>query len=228
MKKISILQSNYIPWRGYFEIISQSDIFVVYDTVQYTKNDWRNRNKILTNSGVQWLTVPVKHKNLSQEINSIEINNKIWSKKHWKTIEQNYKKSNFFEEYHDNFKNIYNQEWKYLSDLNITLIKAVNKCLDIKTEIVNSRDLDIKVSNSRNQKLINICNHFDANLYISGPAAKDYLEEKEFKRNSIEIKWMDYSKYKSYQHKSELNYENLSVLDLIFNLGPNAKKHITL
>ena len=98
-KKIAILQSNYIPWRGYFDIMNSVDEFIFYDEVQYTKNDWRNRNKILTNHGSKWLTLPVRLKTLSQLIKDTKIEDKLWSKKHWDTIKQNYSKAKYFNKY---------------------------------------------------------------------------------------------------------------------------------
>ncbi|WP_432467952.1 WbqC family protein [Agarivorans sp. Z349TD_8] len=226
MKVISISQSNYIPWRGYFDIIARSDIFVIYDTAQYTKNDWRNRNKISTKQGSQWLTIPVKHKHLNQSIYSIEIHNDKWNKKHWKTLEQNYKNHPHFDEYHSRFKPIYQQDWKYLSELNYALILEINKCLNIKTKILNSNELQIPPNTDRNQKIVDMCKILEADIYLSGPAAKGYINNRLFAEKSIEVQWMDYSHYSNYPQVNKIDDENLSIIDLIFNVGPNSRDYI--
>ncbi|HIP48251.1 MAG TPA: hypothetical protein EYG92_04705, partial [Lutibacter sp.] len=130
MKKIAILQSNYIPWKGYFDLINMVDEFILYDEVQYTKNDWRNRNKIQTKQGVQWLTIPVRQKELSQLIKDTKITDKKWGKKHWATIRQNYSKAKYFKEYKDIFEELYlNCEEQYLSQINYKFIVVINEIL---------------------------------------------------------------------------------------------------
>lgn len=117
-KKLAIIQSNYIPWKGYFDIINMADEFIIYDDAQYTKNDWRNRNKIITNQGVTWITIPVKH-STSQKINEIEVLNNKWRKIHWKTLQQNYSKANYFKNYIEIFEELYlKEEISSLSKIN--------------------------------------------------------------------------------------------------------------
>ena len=134
-KKIAILQSNYIPWKGYFDLINMVDEFILFDTVQYTKSDWRNRNKIKTSQGLNWITIPVFH-SISQTIKDIKTTNNQWRKKHWKTITQSYSKSEYFKEYKDIFEDLYlNNNDEYLSQINYKFILTICKILGITTSI---------------------------------------------------------------------------------------------
>jgi len=129
--KIAILQSNYIPWRGYFNIISKVDTFVIYDEVQYTKNDWRNRNQIKTPNGLVWLTIPVKQYSLNQKIYETEVVNQAWRRKHINSIKINYSKTPFFNEYFDTIANLYDGNEKLLSEINLRFIKGFCDILNI-------------------------------------------------------------------------------------------------
>ena len=142
--KVFITQSNYIPWKGYFDAINQADVFVIYDEMQYTKNDWRNRNQIKTPNGLQWLTIPAKQSALDQKISETEVVNSIWRKKHWKTILQNYRKAPHFEEMSEHFERLYlNDDESNLSRINEKFINAINTQLGIKTEIRSSANFDL-------------------------------------------------------------------------------------
>ncbi len=225
--KIAILQSNYIPWKGYFDIINKADILVLYDDMQYTKRDWRNRNIIQTYNGLQWLTIPVIVKGrYLQKIRETKIADSNWSKKHWTRIKQNYSKSNYFEDYRDIFENIYmNCNDTYLSEVNHKFIKAIMNILDIKTDIRWSSDFDL--TGNKTGKLISICKGCNADTYISGPSAKDYFDEDFAKKSNINVEWMDYNNYKIYQQLHEPFSHQVTILDLIFNEGPSAKKFMT-
>jgi hypothetical protein len=223
MKKIAILQSNYIPWKGYFDLINSVDEFVLYDDAQYTKNDWRNRNRICTPQGVQWLTIPVKQNNLSQLIRDTKINNPIWAKKHWNTIKQNYSKAQYFKEYKDVFEDLYlNNKDEYLSRVNYKFINAINKILGISSKVRQSSEFDL--TNGQSEKLLGICKDCDANVYLSGPSAKDYLDENIFIQNNIKVEWVNYDNYPEYQQVFEPFEHGVTILDLIFNEGENATK----
>ena len=154
MKKIAILQSNYIPWKGYFDLINMVDEFIFYDEVQYTKNDWRNRNKIKTPQGIQWLTIPVRQENLEQKIKDTKISDKKWNIKHWRTISQNYSKAKYFKDYKDIFEELYlTCDEEYLSEINYKFITTINEILGIKTKLRWSRDRKSTRLNSSHLKL---------------------------------------------------------------------------
>ena len=142
-KTVVILQPSYLPWLGYFEQMWRSDVFVMYDDVQYDKNGWRNRNRIKTANGMMWLTAPVKT-HLGEKIKDVEIDNgQNWKKKHLKNLESAYRKSSFFTEYFVKFEKILGQEWKYLVDLDVAMIKEINNILGLERKILRSSELDV-------------------------------------------------------------------------------------
>lgn len=223
MKKIAILQSNYIPWKGYFDLINMVDEFIFYDEVQYTKNDWRNRNKIKTPQGIQWITIPIRQENLEQKIKDTKITDKKWNIKHWRTISQNYAKTKYFKDYKDIFEELYldcNEE--YLSQINYKFITTVNEILGIKTKLRRSSEFELV--DGQTEKLIGICKQCNADIYISGPAAKNYFDEKLAKQENIKVEWMNYNGYKEYDQLFLPFEHGVSILDLIFNEGSNSTK----
>ena len=223
MKKIAILQSNYIPWKGYFDLINMVDEFILYDEVQYTKNDWRNRNKIQTRQGVQWLTIPVRQKELSQLIKDTKITDKKWGKKHWTTIKQNYSKAKYFKEYKEIFEDLYlNNNDEYLSQINYKFITTICKTLGITTKIRWSSEFEL--IDGRTEKLLGICKDCNADVYISGPAAKDYFDNELAEKEKIQIEWMNYSGYPEYFQPNKPFEHGVTILDLLFNEGSNATK----
>jgi len=221
--KVSICQSNYIPWRGYFDLIASADAFVIYDEVQYTKNDWRNRNLIKTANGLSWLTVPVRRESMYQKINETLTMQTDWEKKHMKALTLNYSKSPFFQKYKDEIFEIY-ENFTSLSNLNVNMIKRICEILLIDTKIIDSADLCL--TGDRNSKLIDACIKLNANTYISGPSASCYLDTALFKSNNINVNWMDYSGYLEYPQRFGSFIGNVSILDLIFNVGPNSKNYL--
>jgi hypothetical protein len=225
MAKIAaIIQSNYIPWKGYFDIINFADEFILYDEVQYTKNDWRNRNLIKTPQGLLWLSVPVYH-SLCQKINETKISDRSWNKKHWLTISQFYRKSCYYKDYKDFFEELYlGQQEEFLSLINHKFITAVCKLLNIKTKIVFSSEYGL--IEGKTERLIDLLKKADANEYISGAAAKNYLNEKLFEDEGIKITWMDYSGYPEYRQLHPPFEHGVSILDLIFNEGPRAGSYM--
>jgi hypothetical protein len=222
-KKIAILQSNYIPWKGYFDLINMVDEFIFYDEVQYTKNDWRNRNKIKTSQGIQWLTIPVRQESLEQKIKDTKITDKKWNIKHWRAISQTYAKAKYFKEYKDIFEELYlNCDEEYLSQINYKFITIINEILGITTKIRCSSEFNLV--DGQTEKLLGICKDCDADVYISGPAAKDYFDEELARAENIKVEWMDYSGYKEYNQLFPPFEHRVSILDLIFNEGERAKE----
>ena len=223
MKKIAILQSNYIPWKGYFDLINMVDEFIFYDEVQYTKNDWRNRNKIKTPQGIQWLTIPVRQESLDQKIKDTKISDKKWNIKHWRTISQNYSKAKYFKDYKDIFEELYlTCDEEYLSEINYKFITTINEILGIKTKLRWSSEFELV--DGQTEKLLGICKDCNADIYLSGPAAKDYFDEELAKQENIKVEWMDYSGYKEYEQLNPPFEHGVTILDLIFNKGDRAKE----
>jgi hypothetical protein len=226
MKKIAILQSNYVPWKGYFDLIAQVDEFIIYDEMQYTKNDWRNRNKIKTNKGVEWLTIPVRVESLSQKIEETLIFDKNWSKKHIAALQTNYAKANCFKETRDFVFGLYEEASKLnnLSAINLVFIKGICEFLNIQTKI--SLSTDYNLIEGKTERLIDLCKQTHASVYLSGPSAKNYLDEKLFNDNDIILEWMDYSGYQEYEQLKPPFGHGVSILDLIFNKGDQSKEYL--
>jgi len=224
VKSTMISQSNYIPWKGYFDMIASVDVFVVYDEVQYTKNDWRNRNLIKTKNGLQWLTIAVKQESLGQAICDTKVFKTNWRKKHLGTLQANYGKAQYYSDFKERIFKIYELESTSLSEINLEFIKEICAILEIDTKIIDSRSLNL--TGDKQEKLVQACKQLKADIYLSGPAAKSYIDEDFFASNQIKVKWMDYSNYKTYNQLYPPFEHRVSILDLIFNEGANAKKYL--
>lgn len=222
--KAAILQSDYIPWKGYFDIINMVDVFVIYDDVQYTRRDWRNRNIIKTPSGLNWLTIPVEVKGkYFQKINEVKASDREWYFNHWQTIKTNYSKSSYFKQYCPDIESIYYSSPKEnLSEINVHFLKSIMKILNIQTEI--KLVVDLEISGEKTDRLVEICKKLGANIYLSGPAAQNYLRMDAFDRSNISVEWMDYRGYPEYTQLFPPFEHGVTILDLIFNTGPNATR----
>ncbi len=205
-------------------MINLADEFVLYDDVQYTKRDWRNRNLIKTKTGRQWLTIPVETKGKRfQSIKDTRIADGQWMKKHWKAIELNYQQAEHFKDVATFFEALYlNSKESYLSEVNYKFMHAINDFLEIKTKISWSGDYCI--NGDRSERLLSICKQAKAETYISGPAAKDYLDTAIFDAENISVKWMDYTGYPEYNQLYPPFVHEVSIIDLIFNKGLEAKR----
>lgn len=225
MKKIAVLQSNYIPWKGYFDIIHDVDQFIFYDDVQFTKNDWRNRNKIKTVNGTTWLTIPVGKK-LDRLICEVELSDSGWCKKHWATIQQAYSKAPNFNLYRDFLESVYlEMQWSNLSELNQFLIGHIGReFLGIQTELKDSREFHAQ--GGKLDRLIDVLKKAGASLYVSGPAAKAYIDDNEFRNAGIQLVYKDYSGYPEYPQLYPPFEHGVSILDLLFNCGRDAPYYI--
>lgn len=222
MKKVAIVQSNYIPWKGYFDLIAAVDEFILYDDAQYTRRDWRNRNQIKTPQGVQWLSVPVVVKGkFLQSIRETEIDGELWAVTHWKSLLLNYRKARYFDEVAAWLEPLYlNASYGYLSQLNRSFIEAVSHYLEIKTRITNS--WDYVLAEGRSARLASLCAQAGGNEYVSGPSARNYLEAHFFAECGIKITWFDYSGYPEYPQQWGEFEHSVTILDLLFNCGKNA------
>ncbi|MCK4244243.1 MAG: WbqC family protein [Candidatus Omnitrophica bacterium] len=218
----AIHQPQFLPWLGYFDKIDKSDIFVFLDNVQYKKNEWQNRNRIKIAHGWQWLTIPVKYR-FGQRINEILIDySKDWRPKHWQALITNYQKSPYFKDYRDFFQKVYQQNWRYLAEINIYLIRKLMKFLGIEKEMKKASDLGIK--GEKTIRLVEICKVLGADTYLSGQGAKDYLDLEKFKRAKIEVIFQEFA-HPIYRQNYQGFEPNLSIIDLLFNEG---KKSLSL
>ena len=220
MKKIAILQSNYIPWKGYFDMINMVDEFVLYDDMQYTKRDWRNRNIIKTQKGLQWLTIPVITKGrFEQKIKDTEVASSKWCMEHWNALQINYAKANYFCKYKTRFAELYQRckDEKYLSKINYLFLIEICNILNITTKITWSQDYILH--EGKTEKLVGICKQANASEYISGPAASEYIDQQLFDDAGITLTYMNYSGYREYPQLHGEFVHEVSILDMLFNLG---------
>jgi hypothetical protein len=227
MKRVAIIQSNYIPWKGYFDIINLVDEFVLFDDVQYTRRDWRNRNLIKTLDELKWISIPVEVKDkYFQTISEVKVVDSKWTQRHWRNIHNNYTKSPFFSLYCDRFYEAYTyaSRLSFLSEINFIFIQLINDILGIGTEVNRSDKYICK--GDRNEKLVSICKQCGADSYLSGPSARNYLDEEKFTAVGIQVEWIDYSGYPEYPQLGNQFHHNVSIIDLLFNTGPDAPSYM--
>jgi hypothetical protein len=226
MKKIAILQSNYIPWKGYFDIIAAVDEFIIYDCVQYTKNDWRNRNMIKTAQGKAWLTVPVRHVGMEQTIDRVEIADPGCFRKHWRTFCQSYAKAAHIGYCRDGLEHLFEDlgDERLLASANVRLLREVCRMLGVGTLIRDAREYDL--AGDRNERLVELCRQAGASIYLSGAAARSYLDEDQFREAGVEVRWMSYEGYLEYTQPHPPFDHHVSVLDLLACTGENAPRFL--
>ncbi len=228
-KKVAIVQSNYIPWKGYFDMINMVDEFILYDDAQYTKRDWRNRNLIKTNNGLKWLTIPVQVKGrFFQSVKDVRIVDNGWVESHLMILKQNYIKANSFKKYYPFFEDIYLNNAineLFLSKVNMLLIKNICNLLEINTKISLSSDYNISKI-EQTDKLIEICKSAKANSYLSGPLAMKYLDQTKFSDSNIKLEWFNYDNYIEYDQVFSPFNHNVSIVDLILNKGDCSYKFL--
>jgi hypothetical protein len=222
--KIAVIQSNYLPWRGYFDVIHDVDAFIFYDDVQYTLNDWRNRNRLKTANGLVWITIPVGNQN-DRRICDVELRDQRWLRKHWMTIEQSYARAPGFAACQGFFRDIYSQAWPSLSELNQTLIRRISReWLGITTPFRDSREFQL--SGSGSERLLDLLTQVGAREYISGPAARSYLDADEYQRHGITVRWKDYTTYPPYPQLHGPFEGSVSIVDLLMNCGEKSPYYI--
>lgn len=227
MVTIGILQPGYLPWLGFFEQMHRSDVFVIYDDVQYDKHSWRNRNRIKTANGVQWLTVPVMadiKNNLT--IRETLIDNKTnWRKKHLQSISQSYSKAPFFKNYLPIFEEAFLSEWKMLFDIDIYFIRRLANAMGIDSgKMVLSSSLN--VAGDKLSRLVNICKKLNADVFYEGAAGRDYINAEYFSENGVKVVFQDY-KHPEYKQLHGEFQPYLSVIDLLFNHGGESLNILT-
>jgi len=218
-------QPAYLPWLGLLHKIALSDTFVVFDTVQYLKKDWNNRNKIKAQNGAIWLTVPVYTKGqFTQSLLEVKINNTLpWRRKHLKSMEIAYSKSPYFDNYIDFFRDLYSGEHIHLVDLNNKILLFLLKELGIKVDILYGHDLGIE--GVKSGLVLDMCRKLKADIYIFGLLGKDYAEVEKFESNGIKLYFQEY-KHPVYLQQFGDFISHLSAVDLLFNYGRESLKKI--
>ena len=218
---VGILQPGYLPWLGFFEQMYRSDVFVMYDDVQYDKHGWRNRNRIKSPNGVQWLTVPVLIKGQGKpEIRDVRINKaERWQKKHIRTIEQNYRKAPFYGEYFGDIEAILSKSWDFLIDLDVAMIDLLGGRLGLQREVLFSSDL--KITGDRVERLVKICQSVNGTTFYEGESGKNYIDEGLFASAGIKVVYQQY-KHPVYPQLYGEFVPYLSAIDLLFNCGDKS------
>lgn len=217
---ITAHQPNYIPWLGFFHRMDFVDKFVILDNVQFTKDAFIQRNKIKTANGELMLTVPVKVK-MDTLIKDVLIDNsQNWQKRHWLSIKYNYNKSPYWNELSNELEEIYNDNWVKLFDLNMKIIELIRNKLNINTEIIMASRLNQDFGKKTNM-LINLCKHLEADTFFPGTGCKSYIEQEEFDKNNIALVFQNYN-HPIYPQRLGNFISHLSILDLLFNCGPNS------
>ncbi|HEY3313414.1 MAG TPA: WbqC family protein [Anaerolineales bacterium] len=224
---VVILQPSYIPWRGYFDQISRADLFIFYDDVQYDKHGWRNRNQIKTAQGKQWLTIPVHSAGVTQGIPIMDVRidwSKPWAKNHWKTLSIAYARAPFFPRYASFIEPFYQRQDDLLADFTIDLTIALARELGIShTQFLRSSSLS-GIDGQKTERLIQILTRVGASHYISGPSARDYIEQDKFDSAGITLEYVQYD-YREYPQLHPPYEPQVSALDLLFMMGPEAPNY---
>lgn len=224
-----ILQPSYVPWRGYFDLVRRADVFVFYDDVQYDKHGWRNRNRIKTPTGAQWLTIPVSSKgNVTEGLRIADARivwTTDWARKHAQTLRQCYRRAPFFDAHAPLIDAFYAGRPERLADFTIETTLALARALGIAgTRFVRSSELGVP-SGGRTERLVRILEQVGATRYLSGPSARAYLDEAQLARAGIELSYMVYD-YPEYPQLYPPYDPGVSVLDLLFMTGPEAPDYI--
>jgi len=221
---VAVHQPQYLPWLGYFDKIRRADVFCFLDNVQFKKNEWQNRNRIKTAQGWQWLTVPVRYR-FPQKLNEVTINNAVaWKSKHLKSLVTNYSRAPYFKKYAPIFEQVYSQDWERLSDLNIALIEGLSAALGLDQGwAVKASDFDLREDPT--DRLIDICKALNADTYLAGQDGGNYMDLKRFAQSDIQVVIQDFN-HPVYPQIFHDFRSHLSVVDLLFNCGPQSMEKI--
>jgi hypothetical protein len=225
-KTVAIVQSNYVPWKGYFDMMRAVDEFILYDDVQYTRRDWRNRNRFKSPAGVRWLTIPVQVKGrYLQRIDETEISDPDWARRHWETVCGWYRAAPCFEQYEQVLGATYlGIEETHLSRINRTFLELLARLLGIDTPMTSSAQYPAR--GAKTERLLTICEAAGATAYLSGPAARDYFDESAFASAGIDVMWMSYEGYAEYPQLYPPFEHHVSALDLLLNVGSDAAQYL--
>jgi hypothetical protein len=219
---VTIHQPEHMPWLGFFDKMRQADTFVILDNVQFEKNYFQNRNKIRTQNGWSWITVPIAKARHEILINKVEITpeNK-WKRRNWNLINTAYQNATYFNKYAENISKIYLSDWKRLCDLNIALINHFLKILGIQSNVVIASELGIQLGKGGTEVNLNICQELNADIYLSGISGKDYLDEERFNKEGIKVTYQEFY-HPIYKQVYDPFIPCMSIIDLLFNHGDKS------
>ncbi len=220
---IFVHQPEYIPWMGFFDKLARCDVFVIYDDAQYVHGGYHNRNRIRTSKGWRWITIPIVH-NHPQMIKDVRISGSEWRRDHTQLLVQNYEKAPYFETYFPLIQEALNFNHEQLIDLNLHLLKNIAEALGIKVKMIRSSEFPY-IGQDKNEKLISMCKFFGSNSYLAGSGGRAYVDEESFFNANIKLQWHNYL-HPTYKQQFEGFEPNMSIVDLLFNVGPRAKEVI--
>lgn len=225
-KSVAIVQSSYIPWKGYFDLMRRVDEFILFDDVQFTRRDWRNRNRIKTPQGACWLTIPVEVKGRHrQAIKETRIADPSWRVRHWRSVRTHYARAPYFREYADVLEDLFlGSTSSYLSEVNYRTLLMLRDLLSIRTPLTWSMQYD--VVEGRTERLLSLCRQAGATEYLSGPSARQYIEGAAFETAGIGLRFMDYTGYPEYPQLHPPFDHHVSVIDLLVHTGPSAPAYL--
>jgi hypothetical protein len=225
-KRIAIVQSNYVPWKGYFDLIHAVDEFVLFDDAQYTRRDWRNRNRIKTPRGSEWIAIPVATAGrYLAPIKDICVSDRAWGRRHWRTIQANYSRAPYFDHYAGLLESLFiDDRDMHLSAINRRWLEALCGILGICTRLTWSMDYTLEPG--KTERLVSVCCQAGAGTYVSGPSARAYIEPERFREAGIELVYFDYSGYSEYPQLHPPFDHHVSVLDLILNRGSDSTRYM--
>lgn len=221
---IAIHQPNYIPYLGFFDKMKQSDTFVIYDDAQFNKEDFQHRNKIRIHRGWKWLTVPVEKKRIPiKDIpirNDLMIKDMVWQEVHLKEIQDNYKDVSYYSLYKDDLEAIYTDKYDKLIDLNINLINFLKNVFNINTKSIFASELGF--TSRSTERLVDIVDALGGDVYLSGPAGRNYLDVSLFESRGIRVEFQNF-KHPVYKQRYDGFIPNMSAIDTLFNIGGMPK-----
>jgi hypothetical protein len=240
VRSVAIVQSSYIPWKGYFDLIHSVDEFILLDTVQYTRRDWRNRNLIKTPHGPQWLSIPVATKGRYEAlIQDITVTDPRWAERHWTRVAASYRAAPHFRDYREPIEALYREvaAEPYLSRINLRLLEGICGLLGIRTRLSWSTDPPHLVERTppgspeegrtrKTRRIVALCKQAGATRYLSGPSAHAYLDPELFREEGLELAYFDYAGYPPYPQLFPPFEHGVSILDLLFSEGPAAPRYM--
>jgi hypothetical protein len=226
MKRVAIIQSSYIPWKGFFDLIGRCDVYVIYDSAAFSKGHWHNRNKIKRDQGPSWLTIPVKTADrLGQPLDEVTVM-EGWSERHWEIIAKSYDNSAYFNVEAGELKKLYESvaHEPLLTNINESFLRWFSGRLGLNIEIL--RDRTLAFSGDRTERLVQLCKAVGATHYLSGPSARQYLDVQQMELATITVEWMTYGPYRIYPQPHGDFVHEVSVLDTLFCTGPEVRSFI--
>lgn len=225
-RRIAIMQSNYIPWKGYFDLVGLVDEVVLLDDAQFGIRTWRHRNRVKTPAGLHWLTVPVRHTGSRQRIDEVRLAESTWPARHWATLEHSYRRTPYFKHYRDVFAGLYEElaTEERLSAVNRRLLEACCRALEITTPLRWSTEYAAQGRSTA--RLLSLCDAAGATRYLAVPGMRTYFDETQFAAAGVTVDWMDYGGYPEYPQPHGPFEHAVSVLDLLFCCGPTAREHL--